>query len=192
MGIREGETKYILERPFKYSNGGQTQEANHILLREPGMEHQRGYYKLTQYITKSQMQAAKMFQEMGGVDSEDLLNNVGEEQTTLIDQADGLENESEETEGMISMSIKMSDIDIIDFMTTFEKMVTKIGAKRPLAIVDSNPTNPLTKVLYEKLHPDEAFGLAVKFCSFFVTAVDIQPKTKSDQELEQDLLQKEV
>lgn len=192
MGIKEGEVKYYLKKPFKYANQGQTTEASHILLREPGMEHQNGYYKLTQFITKAQMQAAGQARKFGFGSQEEIEDIVGEEAVPLNKQTEEIENESREIEEFMSMAVKMADIDIVEFMKTFQKIAIKPGARKSIALVDGNPTIPLTQTMLDKMHPDEAFDLAIKYCSFFVTAVDTPLTAKSEQPQESDTSAVEV
>lgn len=191
MSIKDGEVRYFLQKSLKYSNSGQSEDAEFILLREPGMEHQDGYTKLSQYVSKAQIFSAKMVQDMNLSESEPS-EEIGEEPKKFHEQADEMESESEEIEDALSLSLRLSDIDNAEFLKTFEKICLKKGAKRPLALVDGLQTVPLNKVLWDRLHPEEAFRIAVKWCVFFVTAVDIQRKNRSDKQLESDTQAKVV
>ena len=193
MGVKEGETRYNLKKGFNYSNDGRTQEAEFIILREPAMEHYNGYFRLSQFITKSQMASAQFAQQMGfeKFELQEMMDEqkesiVGEQVKPLHEQVDEIEETAEDVEEAMIWSLKMSDIDIVDFIDTFRKMVTKTNAKKHLAFVDGNQTVPLGKVLWDRMHPDEAFYMAVRWCAFFVTAVDTPQKPKSGQPSGQD------
>ncbi len=179
MGIREGEIDYTLKRSFKYSKAGQTVEARVILLREPGMEHSSGYYKLTEFVSQSQIKSAAIAKDLK-LNSDTDINDIGEQSASLHNQVDELENENAAMEEMISVALKLSGIDIAQFVKTFQKIAVKVGAAKPIALVDGDQTVPLTNNLWNKLHVDDAFEMAVRWCSFFVTAVDIVPKNKSE------------
>lgn len=180
MSIKDGEVCYYLQRPFNYHNGSQSVEAEFILLREPGMEHQDGYTKLSQYASQAQIQSAKMVQDMNLGEMEQP-EEIGEEAQKFHEKAEEMESESEEIESALSLSLRLSNIDNAEFLKTFEKICLKKGAKRPLALVDGLQTVPLNKVLWDRLHPEEAFLIAIKWCVFFVTAVDIPKKNSSDK-----------
>lgn len=178
MSIKDGEVCYYLQRSLKYSNNGQSTEAEFILLREPGMEHQDGYTKLSQYVSRAQISSAKIVQDMN-LEEATQPEEVGEELKKFHEQAEEMESESEEIEEALTLSLRLSDIDNAEFLKTFEKICLKKGAKRPLALVDGLQTVPLNKALWDRLHPEEAFCIAIKWCVFFVTAADIRNKNKS-------------
>lgn len=191
MSIKDGEVRYYLQMPLKYSDSGQSTEAEFILLREPGMEHQDGYTKLSQYVTKAQISSAKIVQDMNLGESGPT-EEVGEEPKKFHEQVDEMESESEEIEDAMALSLRLSDINNAEFLKTFEKICIKKGAKKPLALVDGLQTVPLNKVLWDRLHPEEAFRIAIKWCVFFVTAVDIRNKNKSGKQSELDMPVKAV
>ena len=122
-----------------------------------------------------------MAQELGFGEDDIQDIDVGKESVPFHDEVEGMERATKEMEDTLGISIKMSDVDIVDFVKTFQKIVTKANAKKSIALVNGDPTVPLNKVLWDRLHPDEAFSMAVRWCAFFVTAVDTQSKTKSDQ-----------
>ena len=193
MSIKNGETDYKLKRPFNYSDQGQTTQAEYVLLREPSFEHQDEYFQLQKYVTQAQMSMALISQKMGVLDTSDEPDISGQEVQPFHEQVEEIEASLQDAETSISMSIKMSDnVNTSEFVRTFQKIATKKSSRKPIALVDGNLAVSLNKTLWERLHLDDMFGMAVRWCAFFVIAVDAPQNSSSKKPYESASPPKEV
>jgi len=162
LGIQDGTTDFPLSRDLNFSVNGATESTRRLVLREPGMEHVKFYLRLKQMLTRSQLEIAKQASEFNQIK-----DAVGDVVKPLEDSVEDLESQVEDTHEMFSLALQASEtVDIGQFIGTFEKMVcTK--AKKSVVLVDDRV--PLTSALWNSLHPEDAFNVAIRWCSFFGT-----------------------
>lgn len=172
MGIEDGTTEYQLSRPLEYRVDGGAAFAEVVLLREPGMDHVKHYLKLKQMLMRAQMELAKQAGEINK-----LRDSIGEEIKPLIDDAERIEAEANDMSEAISLALQAAqNVDIGVFIETFEAMAT-LPARKPIALVDGRQA--MTQALWASLKPDDAFGMAVRWCSFFAMPSEGGDKTIS-------------
>jgi hypothetical protein len=166
MSIVNGETVFVLSRPVKYSRGGNSQiEGTIVTLREPGMEHSKFYLKLRQMLTRCQMEFAKQAEE---------LKAFGDQQKALHEDTDRIENETEDMiDTFLTLLMASETVDVSQFVETFYKMVTMSSCK---AVCLFDDIQPMTSALWDKLYPEDAFKMAVRWCVFFGMPSDGQGK----------------
>lgn len=179
MSIENGTVEYRLKNPFKYAHGGDSQcESKYLELNEPTMEHFKHYSKLKQMLTRAQFDFAAMAQNMGMSDANDM---SGEEVKPFHESSSDHES-TEENEEAIKLCIQTSDkVDLFEFVDTFRKLIIA-RTRKPICMVDS--VEKFTESMWDKLNVDEAFNIAVRWCSFFVTALIVPQSQRSGQQLE--------
>lgn len=176
--IEDGTTEYRIQRPFKYSHKGASLEAEFCELFEPGMEHAKYYLKLKQMVVRAQLEAAKVAKELGFSEGDEM-GMAGEEVQPMHDQTDEIESQAEEMEGLLLTTLQMSEkVDISQFVEIFSKMCFA-NSKKNICMVDGK--EKMTEVLFNRMHPEDAFSLAVRWASFFVTALIENVATTSRQ-----------
>jgi hypothetical protein len=159
MGIREGEFTFKLSKPLKYQFDGSSHDADHIVLKEPGMEHLKFYLRLKQMLMRAQLELA----EKAGK----IQDSVGEIVKPFQDQVDEIESQSEEVYQMYSVCIQGAEsVDIGNFIGTFEKMVCTV-ARKGVCMVDGRLS--MVSSIWNNLTPDDAFEMALRWCAFFGT-----------------------
>lgn len=174
MSIKDGQTEYVLSRPLAYSRGGNsTAQSGIITLREPGMEHVKFYLQLKQMLTRCQMEFA---QRAGAIQEA-----IGEVQRPLHEDTDSIEAETGDMSEMFEMALMASEtVDVSKFVETFRAMAVLPGAKRAVCMVDD--AQQMTAALWDKLYPDDAFKMAVRWCVFFGMPSEEGEKTTSGQQ----------
>lgn len=173
MGIEDGTTEFELTRPIEYSRNGSAQPTTLIVLREPGMDHVKYYLKLKQMLMRAQMELAKQAGEINK-----LRDSIGEEIKPLSDDVEAIEAGADDMTGAISMALQAAEsVDIGEFIETFEHMAT-MKARKPIVLVDGHQA--MTQSLWALLKPDDAFNMAVRWCSFFGTPSEGGDKITSD------------
>jgi hypothetical protein len=176
--IEDGTTEYRLQRPFKYSHKGASLEAEFCELFEPGMEHVKYYLKLKQMIVRAQLEASKTIRSLGYSGDEEL-GTAGEELKPLHEDVDEIEKQAAEGEAALAIVLQMSEsVDICTFVRAFSKLCFA-KSKKNICMVDGN--EKMTEALFDRMHPEEAFNLAVRWCNFFVTALAGQEENGSRQ-----------
>lgn len=157
MGIKSGDFTFILEQPLEYNFEGKKNEADHVILKEPGMEHISFYLRLRQMLTRAQMELAGKAQQ--------LQDEVGEVVKPIQDDVDRLEAETDEVFNMYKICIEASEtVDSSQFHSTFKKMVCVV-AKKGICMIDGKRS--MTEAIWNQLTPDNAFDMALRWCSFF-------------------------
>lgn len=160
MGIEEGTTEFKLTRALEYRLNGQAELADHILLREPGMDHVKHYLKLKGLIMRSQMDLAKQAGEINK-----LRDAIGEEVKPIVDNSADIEAKADDMTEAVTLALQASEsVDIGEFIETFEQMAC-MKARKPIALVNGHQA--MTQALWANLKPDDAFAMAVRWCSFF-------------------------
>lgn len=171
MSIKEGETTFELSRPINYSRGGNSQvHATTVTLREPGMDHVKYYLKLRQMLTRVQMEFAKQAES---------LKAIGEQQKALHENAEEIETEGDDMDEVFAMLLMASStVNVADFVDIFRQMVVK-SARKAVCLFDD--IQPMTDALWDKLTPDDAFNMAIRWCVFFAIPSVADEKTTSVQ-----------
>lgn len=173
MGIEDGTTEFKLTRPLEYRFNGNAEMADFILLREPGMDQVKYYLKLKQMIVRAQMDLAKQATEINKIK-----DAIGEEVKPLVEGVAEMEAQSEEIGQAIALALQTSTVDIGDFLEAFAAMAC-MKARKPIALVAGHQA--MTDALWATLKPDDAFGMAVKWCSFFAMPLAGGEKISSGQ-----------
>lgn len=177
MGIEDGTCEFALTRPLEYSRNGTTEKALHVVLREPGMDHVKHYLKLKQMLMRAQMELAKQAGEIN-----QLRDSIGEEVKPITDNADEMEAQADEMAGAIALALQAAgSVDIGEFIDTFEVMAC-MKARKPLVLVDG--IQAMTSALWANLKPDDAFNMAARWLSFFVTRFEAGEQTTSGPQSE--------
>lgn len=190
MGIEDGSTKFYLTKSFLYSLKGTSgqKQAKFIELREPGFEHQNEYFKLSQMVSKAFFSMTRQ---------KDIVDNIsesviGEEIKPFHEDTENIEKDSQDMESSLSMAINLSDIDVVLFIKTFQKMAMKKGVFKSIALIDGNLTKPLTDELLSRMGLDDIFSMAIKYCCFFVTSLITEMEDSSEKQPESVVQVKEV
>lgn len=177
MGIEDGTTIFNLTRAIEYRLNGGPQTANHVLLREPGMDHVKHYLKLKQMIMRAQMDLAKQAGEINK-----LRDTIGTEIKPLDQEAKDIESQTDDIAPAMALALQAAEsVNIGDFIETFEQMAC-MKARKPICLIDGQQA--MTSALWANLKPDDAFEMAVRWCSFFAMRSDEQGKTISGQPFE--------
>lgn len=173
MGIHDGSFEYDLKRPLNYKFEGQTETANTITLKEPGMEHIKFYSRLKQMITRSQMELAKHANEI-----QKMQDSIGTVVKPITEEAKQLEDDFEDVYHGFTLALEAAEtVDMGVFMSTFAKMVCAPGARKAICMVDGKVV--MTSALWGNLYPDDALEMAVRWCAFFGTPSREGMKTTS-------------
>jgi len=184
MSIKDGEFEFKLSTPLGFSFQGAKEETLMVTLFEPSMEHIKFYLKLKQLLTISQMDLAKasgMF---------DTIREGGQEVKPFQDDTENIELGVDETFQAFKASLEASvSVEMADFIGTFTKMIL-IPSRKPLARVDGKV--PMTSTLWNNLSPDDAYNMAVRWCSFFAMPSQEGMKTTLDQQSDSHMERKEA
>lgn len=160
MGIEEGTTEFTLTRPLEYRYQGSAEFADTVILREPIMDHANYCLKLKQLITRGLLDVQKIFGDRSSPG-----DNLAREIKPFHESMDEIEQETQSNRELISIAIQASStVDISEFVETFGKMAC-LKARKPIALVDGRQT--MTSALWSNLKVDDAFNMAVWWCSFF-------------------------
>jgi uncharacterized membrane protein len=160
MGIQDGTCEFALSKGVNYKFQGSTVTAKMVTLKEPGMDHIKFYLKLKQMITRSQMELAKQAGEINK-----MRDSIGEIVKPLNEDVERIENETDDIHEVISLALQASEtVDIGNFIETFEKMAC-LNGRKSICILDGHQS--MTSVIWSNLKPDDAFNMAVRWCSFF-------------------------
>lgn len=185
MSVQDGTCKFDLTRVVKYHSHGQPQEADYVILKEPCMDHVSFYLKLKQMITRSQMELAKQAGEINK-----LRDSIGDVVKTLDEDADRIESETDMLHDGIVLALESSEtVDISKFMETFAKMAC-LKARKSICMVGGELA--MTSAIWSNLKPDDAFNIAVRWCSFFAMPSEGGVKISSDQPSESHMERMEV
>ena len=107
---------------------------------------------------------------------------VGEIVKPLHEDVEAIESASEELDEAISLALQAADnIDIGDFIDTFRDMACMKG-RTSICMIDGR--RAMTTALWAKLKPDDAFNMAVRWCSFFAMPFEKGATNTSDQQSE--------
>jgi len=176
MSIKDGEIEHELSRPLDYKFMGNSEVANHVVLKEPTMDHVKFYSKLKQMVVKAQLELAKNSGEL-----KKMSDGIGEVVKPLDETAKTIEEEFEDTAAGLKFSLETSDkVDLSVFMETFKGMVLAPGAKKTICSVEGKVV--MTDALWNKLKPDDAIEIAVRWCAFFAMPSDGGEKTTLEPE----------
>lgn len=160
MGIEDGTTTFQLSRPLEYKLNGATEYADHVVLKEPAMDHVQYYLKLKQMLMRAFVEYTKQSDELN-----ELRSAIGHEVKPFQDNIEQIEAESDEMAAGIGLALQGSSvIDVGEFVVTFEKMAC-LKARKSVCMIDGQLA--MTHALWNNLKPDDAFDMAVKWCSFF-------------------------
>jgi len=182
MGIKSGDFTFKLSRPLSYKFDNGIHEANHVILREPGMEHIKFYLRLKQMLTRAQLDLAE---KAGAMEEQ-----VGEVVKPFHEEADDIESQSDDVYNMYSVCIQGSEsVDIYQFVNTFKKMCCTI-ARKGVCMVDGRLS--IADSLWANLTPDDAFEMALRWCSFFAMPSIEGEKTISEPQPESPMEPMEV
>jgi len=174
MSIKDGEFEFKLTRPLGYKFDGQSHEASHIVLREPSMEHVKFYLRLKQMLQRAQLELA---QKAGKVQE-----NIGEIVRPITEQAQQIEDDADQILELFKVSLETSDsVDIGQFIGTFESMACA-RAKRSVCMIDGRLA--MNDALWQGLKPEDAYCMALRWCSFFGMPSKEGSKTTSGQQSE--------
>lgn len=169
MGIEDGTTEYKLQRELEYRHKGNAQIARFVVLREPIMDHVKHYLKLKQMIMRAQMELAKQADEINK-----LRDAVGHEVKPFTEDAERIEKEADDMAEAIGLALQAAEsVDIGAFIDTFQAMAC-MKSRKSICIIDD--TVQMTDALWSNLYPDDAFNMAVRWCSFFG-----MPSTEGDK-----------
>ena len=128
MGIKSGDFTFKLRKPLKYKFDGDSHEADHVVLKEPGMEHLKFYLRLKQMLMRAQLELAGKASQLEEV--------AGEVSKPFKDQVDEIESQTEDVYQMYSVCIQRAEsVDIGQFIGTFEKMVCLV-ARKGICMID--------------------------------------------------------
>lgn len=175
MGIEDGTTEFKLTRPIEYRVNGEVAMAGMVELREPCMDHVKHYLRLKQLLMRAQMELASQADEINK-----LRDSIGEEVKPIDQDVENLERQAEDMAPALALAIQAAkNVSIEDFIETFAAMAC-LKARKPLAMVDSRQA--MTQALWATLKPDDAFNMAVWWCSFFATPSEGGGKTSSGQQ----------
>ena len=135
------------------------------------MEHIKFYLRLRQMLTRAQMELAKT--------AGSLQSDVGEVIKPIQDDVDKIEADTDEVFNMYKICIEASEtVDIAQFHSTFKNMVC-VTARKGVCMVDGKRS--MTEALWNQLTPDNAFDMALRWCSFFAMPSLGGEKTTSEQ-----------
>ena len=164
MSIQDGTHELMLSRPLKFKHNGESCETRLIVLQEPSMEHSKFYLRLKQMLTRSELEAVKLFSQMKADDG------GGKERKKFQDESKEIEAQYEDRYTLSKISLEASEtVDIGQFLGTFEKMVL-VPAKKVICRVDDKIN--MTSALWERLTPDDAYEMALRWCAFFRYALN--------------------
>ena len=152
-------------------------EATTLELHEPGMAHVKFYTRLKQMLTQAQLDIEK---------DHDQINDIaGKEVKSISEAKDDTEKELQGFATGFGFIINAShSVDAAQFLSTFEKMVLMPleGQARPICRVSDSVI--MTRPLWDKLHPDDAFAMATRWCAFFAMPSTEGAPTISEQQPE--------
>ena len=180
MSIEDGKCIYKFKKKFTYSLNGQMKQAEFLELREPGMSHSGGYYKIKQTVTGVMISGMLEFEKLG-FDKDEIVSGTAVKRLHDKDP-DEHENESNELSEMLSMLFGFSDKHSLDHLVSdFSKIACKSGEKSICAIDGEQMMN---SDLWKLLHPEDACAAALKWASFFCMPSMFQEKSGSDNRSE--------
>lgn len=182
MGIEDGTCEFALTRPLEYSRNGTTEKALHVVLREPGMDHVAHYLRLKQIITQAQFAVAKIAGDINRMRDSIPVNvniDIGEEVKPITENASDIEKESDQLADSMSMMLQAVEVDIREFISIFETMAC-MKARKPIVLVDG--VQAMTTALWAGLKPDDAYNMAVRWCTFFAMPSEMGGQTISGQQ----------
>lgn len=180
MSIQDGTTNYTLQRSIEYGSKDGFLDAEFIELREPSMEHVTESVKLKQIVSRVQMDLLAKRDKF--LEIADGVPEVGEIVKDFSENADSMEDEADDEAAFLEMTLLSSEtVDASEFLAIFQKMACKT-LQRSVCVIDGK--EKMTPGLWAKLHPDDAFGMAIKWCAFFVTALDGAAKNTSKPQSE--------
>lgn len=179
MSLKQGEIKYILKRGFSFAGeGGQFEDADHIILREPTIKHAKSALKLRQMIKKSEFELGASVVKMGIIDDDVKESNAGDKVPKIETLAEQWDKESEKITSQVKMQLETSSIDLNKFAETFWKMAFQKGS----AVCLINGTVRAKDGILDDISLDDYLGVAITYCSFFVTLSDNDRKIISEEQ----------
>lgn len=163
MTVREGFVLHYLKSPVCYSHKGETKEAVHLELREPGMQHGRHHFKLRQMLTRAMFEMSQVADELG-VEKED--DSAGTEVKKLHEtDEEAYQKETEDTVEAITLGISMaSKVDLGEFVEVFGRMAC-MGKQGSVCLLDG--VEPMTEPLWKRMNPLDAEAAAIRWAVFF-------------------------
>ena len=164
MGIKDGTTEYKLKQQLEYRYNGNAELATHVVLKEPGMDHIKFYYRLKQMIIQSQVEVQSKQSDIIQ-EAREANQVVGEVVKPFHESVEDMEQKAINMVPAVELGLQVATcIDLGEFIDTFRKMAT-MKARKSICVVDGK--QQMTESLWQMLHPDDGFKMACWWCSFF-------------------------
>lgn len=174
MSIKDGTYKFKLSKELEYKFKGSTRKTDFVVLKEPVMGHIKFYSKLKQMVTRVQMELAEQYSKLNK-----MREDIGDVVKPMNDTADRIEDEADDTFQALSLGMQSSEkVDLSVFIEIFRKMILS-PAKKSICLVNGDVV--MTDALWDKLEPDCALDMAVRWCAFFAMPSEGGRKTSYDQ-----------
>jgi len=175
MSLEDGQTIYKLKYDLTYKHKGETKTAQFLDLREPGMSHSRGYYKLKQMVTGLMMSSAQQFENLG-IDRDDIVSGTEVKKLHEIDQ-DEFEDDADNFSEMLGYCFGLSkEVQLDHFVDDFYKIACN-SKHSSICVVDGEV--PMSSGIWETMHPEDAGGAALAWAAFFTMPSDLKSKLGS-------------
>lgn len=172
--IHEGTTDFFSDHEVPYSCKGVTKETTSFVLREPSMEHAKYYMPIKQLVMKAFMALGEKHKN----NKEDL---SGEEVKAIED--DHEEKSNEAAESLAAIFLISDVVDVSNFMDTFRAMAC-MASNKPIVMLDGEQR--MTDAIWNNMHPDDGWKMAIRWTSFFAMPLaDDQKKSSSKPSMSQ-------
>lgn len=168
MSIHNGTTQFVCGTPVSFTANGEVKESQIVILQQHCMDHCGESLKIRQMVMR-------MFMEF----REKRAGDISGEEVKALDAEQHEENTDELAE-MLESLIFMSDaVDAADFLETFRRMVCK-KASKAIALIDGEV--PVTDAIWNRLNPDDALRMAIRWTAFFGMPSIGDQKTSSSKQ----------
>lgn len=163
MSLIDGKTEFELSRPVTYSHKGETIQGHVLALYEPAMEHSKGYRRISQMLTRCAMEMAILRDKLGAGEKQ---TEAGGRVLPALHEAEA-EHEAQAVidEELIRVTLEAAERSD-EFVEVFGDMVCA-QSRKPLCMVDGQER--MTRAIWDRLHPEDAFNTAIRWASFFAT-----------------------
>jgi hypothetical protein len=191
MSLENGEVIYTFKRskkPTYTDKTGQTVEAKFLELREPGMSHIGQYCKIKQTINGLIMnltEVSEKYQNLGdGFEAGTEVKKFHEQ------DVDEHEENAKQMAQMLEFAFGLSENANMDhFLNDFQKMACN---KRQSSICVVDNEQPMTETIWDKLHPQDAIDIALRWAAFFTMPSEFHQSIESEGQSEPHTVVKEL
>lgn len=161
----------------KFSKDGVRQDVSYITLQEPTYSNPENFYKIQDIVTAAQAGMSKLIDSSLIEELKEEDNTPGdaggaeEEKFHEIDREEGLDEIIKQT-----LTSLRATQNTPEFIKIFKKMTLKSRKRNP-CLVDGEI--PMTEAIMSTMHPLDFEGMAAKWVSFFILALEEPEKGSS-------------